>query len=118
MCNLNEVTLIGRLGAQPKVIKGKDKPSFVVCSIATNEYWKHDGKTQSLTEWHSIEVGEPYADFIAKLNAGDTVLVKGRLRTRKWEDKEGEKQSAVVVKADNVQLLRKKTDAEVLSEEN
>lgn len=111
MSNFNEVTLIGRLGQQPKVIKGGDKPSFMVCKLVTNEYWKHNNQKNTHTEWHTIEIGEPFAGFIAQyVNVGDELFVRGRLRTRKWENKEGAKFSATVIKADNVQLLRKKSE--------
>jgi len=118
--NLNEVTLIGRLGAKPKVIKGDDKPSFVVCKIATNEYWKHNGEIHNHTEWHTIEVNNPgllylYMDFFTKhCNVGDEVFVRGRLRSRDWETKEGTKRSTTVIKVDNFHLLRRKKDAEQL----
>jgi len=115
MSNLNEVTLIGRLGDKPQTIKGDDKPAFVVCKIATNEYWKHEGETHNHVEWHSIEVSKPYADFVAKhCDAGDTVFIKGRLRTRNWESKNGVKHSDTIIKADNFQLLHRKNDAEKL----
>ena len=117
MSNLNEVTLIGRLGQQPKVIKGDDKPSFVVCKIATNEYCKHDNQTHTHTEWHTIEIGEPLAAFVAKhVNVGDELYIRGRLRTRKWENKDGVKFLATVIKTDSLQLLRKKSDTKKLSD--
>ena len=117
MSNLNEVTLIGRLGQQPKVIKGDDKPSFIVCKLATNEYWKHGNKSHSHTEWHTIEIGEPIAAFVAEYaDVGDELFIRGRLRTRQWENKDGLKFSATVIKADSLQLLRKKSDTEKLSD--
>ncbi len=116
MSNLNEVTIIGRLGGKPQIIKGDDKPDFVVCKVATNEFWKHDGETRTHVEWHTIEVSKPFvADFVAEhCDVGDEIFVRGRLRTRNWESKGGVKHSGIIIKADNFQLLRQKKDAEKL----
>ena len=112
MCNLNEVTLMGRLGKESKVLKTDENnnASFVRCQIATSEYWKHNGETHDHTEWHTIEISGSQAKFAAEhLSKGDSVFVKGRLRTKNWENKQGEKFTATVIKADNFQLLSKKS---------
>lgn len=118
MSNLNEVTLIGRLGQQPNVVKQEgENPSFVVCQLATNEYWNHEGEKHSHVEWHTIHVGVTMADFIVKYcDAGDEIFVRGRLRTKKWE-KDGIEHSTTAIKADSIQLLRKKADADATFDE-
>lgn len=111
MFNLNRVTLIGCLGADPKTIKTNEgKASFVICQLATNETWKHENVTKTHTQWHEVEISKPFANYISKYaKKGDCLFVQGRLRTRKWENKKGEQQSKTVINASSVKL-RKKTE--------
>ena len=111
MFNFNEVTLIGQLGQDPKIIKAKNNDlSFVVCQIATNETWNYEKKTENHVEWHTVEISQPRARFIAEhAKKGNQLFVRGHLRTREWEDSEKRKQHQTVIKANQVHLLRQKT---------
>jgi single-strand DNA-binding protein len=107
MASVNKVILIGNLGRDPELrytAGGQPVASF---SVATNERWNdREGKPQERTEWHRIVVwgkqGENCANYLAK---GRTVYIEGRLQTREWEDKEGQKRKTTEVVAQTVQFL-------------
>lgn len=104
---VNKVILVGNLGSDPEL---RNTPSgTAVCEfrLATNETWKgKDGQSQDRTEWHRIIVwgrmGENCAKFLAK---GRQVYIEGRLQTRSWEDKEGNKRYTTEIVARDVQFL-------------
>lgn len=104
---VNKVILVGNLGSEPEL---RNTPSgTAVCEfrLATNETWKgKDGQSQDRTEWHRIIVwgrmGENCAKFLAK---GRQVYIEGRLQTRAWEDKEGNKRYTTEIVARDVQFL-------------
>ena len=107
MASVNRVILIGNLGRDPELrytAGGQPVASF---SVATNERWNdREGKPQERTEWHRIVVwgnqGENCANYLQK---GRTVYIEGRLQTREWEDKEGQKRQTTEVVAQTVQFL-------------
>jgi single-strand DNA-binding protein len=107
MASVNKVILIGNLGRDPELrytAGGQPVASF---SVATNERWNdREGKPQERTEWHRIVVwgkqAENCANYLAK---GRTVYIEGRLQTREWEDKEGQKRQTTEVVAQTVQFL-------------
>ena len=107
MASVNRVILVGNLGRDPELrytAGGQPVASF---SVATNERWNdREGKTQERTEWHRIVVwgkqGENCANYLQK---GRTVYIEGRLQTREWEDKEGQKRQTTEVVAQSVQFL-------------
>ena len=85
----NSVTLVGRLGKDPKLSTATEKP-LVNFSIATNERWKDkNGETQERTDWHNIVAWGKLAQYIVDVcKTGTLVFITGSLRTRSWEDKE------------------------------
>jgi len=107
MASVNKVILIGNLGADPEL---KYTPSNrAVCNLrlATNEYFKDkSGQRQARTEWHRVTVwgeqAETCNNYLAK---GRTVYIEGRLQTRSWDDKEGNKRFMTDIVADRVQFL-------------
>jgi len=113
MASVNRVILIGNLGRDPELrytAGGQPVASF---SVATNERWNdREGKTQERTEWHRIVVwgkqGENCANYLQK---GRTVYIEGRLQTREWEDKEGQKRQTTEVVAQSVQFLDRREGA-------
>lgn len=98
---LNEVRLIGRLGADPNIRQTSNGKPVASLRVATWEcFWneqKHDYET--ISEWHSVVAwGDQVNNRIAKLKKGNLVLVEGKLRTRKWQDQNGvEKYTTEVV---------------------
>lgn len=87
---LNEVTLIGNIGADPEVRNFQNGGKVANLRIATSERWKSkDGEQKEHTEWHSVAVFGPLADVVEKYaTKGMQVLIRGSLRTRSYE-KEG-----------------------------
>src|SRR5260370_15303327 len=106
---VNKVILIGTLGADPETRSMPSGMSVTNIRIATNETWKDkaSGAQQERTEWHSIaffgRLGEIAAEYLRK---GSQVFVEGKLRTRKWQDKQGNDRYTTEIIADNMQMLR------------
>ena len=98
MANINRVILVGNLGQDPET---KAMPSgMTVCNlrIATSESWKdkQTGEMKEQTEWHSVAMFGRLAEIAGEyLKKGSQVYVEGRLRTRKWQDKQGNEYTVV-----------------------
>ena len=91
--SLNKVMLIGNLGRDPEVRYTSGGRAVANFTIATNESWKDkDGNQQDRTEWHKIvawgKLGEICGEYLSK---GNRIYIEGRIQTRDWEDKEGNK---------------------------
>ena len=113
MASLNKVMLIGRLGQDPECKQVGD--SLVAnFTVATNEYWndKATGEKKELTEWHKIVVWGKQAELAqAFLKSGSQVYLEGKVQTRQWEDKEGNKRYTTEIKVNVIQFLDTKSDA-------
>ena len=89
---INKVILVGTLGADPKTSAMPSGSSVTNVSIATNESWKdkETGEQQDRTEWHRIAFFNRLAEIAAEyLKKGSQIYIEGKLRTRKWQDKDG-----------------------------
>jgi single-strand DNA-binding protein len=108
MSGINKVILIGNLGRDPEtryMPSGKAATNF---SIATSERFKdrETGEPQERTEWHRIATFDRLAEISAEyLKKGSKVYIEGRLRTRKWQDKEGKDRYSTEIIADQMQML-------------
>ena len=106
MSGVNKVILIGNLGKDPDIMifDGVKKATF---SLATSETYKNkEGQKLEQTEWHNIVCWRGLADIAEKfLKKGVQVYIEGRLRYRKWEDKEGRMKHVVEIVADNFMIL-------------
>ena len=108
MSGINKVILIGNLGKDPEtryMPSGKAATNF---SIATSERFKdrETGEPQERTEWHRVATFDRLAEIAAEyLKKGSKVYVEGRLRTRKWQDKEGKDRYSTEIIADQMQML-------------
>ena len=107
MASVNRVILIGNLGRDPELRYLQSGQAVTTFSVATNDRWTdRDGKPQERTEWHRVVVwgkqAENCANYLAK---GRSVYIEGRLQTREWEDKEGQKRQTTEVVAQTVQFL-------------
>lgn len=107
MASVNKVILIGNLGTDPEKRVTGTGQSVTTFNIATNERWTDKaGQKQEKTEWHRIVVwgpqGENCAQYLAK---GRPVYIEGRLQTREWNDKDGNKRYTTEVVAQRVQFL-------------
>jgi len=104
---VNKVILVGNLGADPEVRFTPSGQAVANFRIATSESWTDkSGQKQERTEWHRIVVwgklGELCGEYLAK---GRQCYVEGRLQTRDWEGKDGQKRNVVEVVAERIQFL-------------
>ena len=104
---LNKVIIIGNLGADPELRYTQSGQAVCNFTVATNESWKDkDGEWQERTEWHKIVVWGKQGENCEKyLSKGRQCCVEGRLQTREWEDKDGNKRWTTEIVAQNVQFL-------------
>lgn len=113
MAGVNKVILIGNLGKDPDIMifDGVKKATF---SLATSETYKNkEGRKLEQTEWHNIVCWRGLADIAEKfLKKGVQVYIEGRLRYRKWEDKEGRMKHVVEIVADNFMILTRTNNIE------
>jgi single-strand DNA-binding protein len=110
--SVNKVILVGRLGKDPEVKYTQTGVPVARFTLATDESWKdQSGEKQQRTEWHNIVAWRKLAEICGQyLNKGKLVYVEGRLQTRSWEDKEGNKRYTTEVQADNMVMLSARTD--------
>jgi single-strand DNA-binding protein len=105
---VNKVILVGNLGADPEIRSMPSGMTVTNIRIATSESWKDktSGAQQEKTEWHSValfgRLGEVAAEYLRK---GSQVFIEGKLRTRKWQDKQGNDRYTTEIIADNMQML-------------
>jgi single-strand DNA-binding protein len=105
---VNRVFLIGHLGADPDTRYMPSGKAVTNIRIATSEQWKdrQTGDAKERTEWHSVvmydKLGEIAAEYLRK---GSQCYIEGKLRTRKWQDKEGKDRYTTEIIADQMQML-------------
>ncbi len=107
MAGVNKVILIGNLGRDPELRYTAGGQAVASFTLATSENWPDkSGERVERTEWHRIvawgKLGELCAQYLSK---GRTAYVEGRLQTRDWEDKEGNKRQTTEINAQTVQFL-------------
>lgn len=107
MASVNKVILVGNLGRDPELRYTQGGAAVANFSLATNERWRdNDGEQQERTEWHRITVWGKTAENCAQyLQKGSSVYIEGRLETREWEDKDGNKRWTTNIIARTVQFL-------------
>jgi single-strand DNA-binding protein len=105
---INKVILVGNLGADPDTRYMPSGKAVTNIRVATSESWKDrtTGDMQERTEWHSVvmydKLGEIAAEYLRK---GSQVYIEGKIRTRKWQDKEGKDRYTTEIIADQMQML-------------
>lgn len=107
MSGVNKVILVGFLGRDPEVRFTKSGQAVASFSLATSEKWTgKDGQKEEKTEWHRIiawgKLGEICGEYLSK---GKQVYIEGRLQTREWDDKDGNKKQTTEVVANNMTML-------------
>ncbi len=108
MASINKVILIGNLGRDPEVRYSPNGSAICNVTIATSRNWKdkNSGEKMEETEWHRVVFFDRLAEIAGEyLKKGRSVYVEGRLKTRKWTDKDGVEKYTTEVMADNMQLL-------------
>ena len=115
MRGVNRVMLIGNLGKDPDIQFLEGNIGVAKFSLATTETFKdRSGKLISQTEWHTVVLWRGLADLAQKyLHKGSLVYIEGRLKTRSWEDKDGNKKFATEIVGDNLIMLEKRSDGTI-----
>jgi single-strand DNA-binding protein len=105
---INKVILVGNLGQDPQTRAMPSGKSVVNLRIATTDQWrdKQTGENKENTEWHTVVMFDRLAEIAAEyLRKGSQVYIEGKLRTRKWQDKEGNDRYSTEVVANEMQML-------------
>lgn len=112
MSSLNKVMLIGNLGADPEISYTPAGTAKATMRMATNEVWTNsDGEKQTRTEWHRVIAWGRLAEICGEyLASGRQIFVEGRLQTRTWDDRDGNKRWTTEVVATSMQMLGKRSD--------
>jgi single-strand DNA-binding protein len=108
MASVNKVILVGNLGADPETKYLPSGDAVANIRIATTDRWKDkaSGEMKEATEWHRIAFFGRLAEIAGEyLKKGSQVYVEGRIRTRKWQDKEGQDRYSTEIVADSMQML-------------
>ena len=108
MASVNKVILIGNLGRDPETRYTADGAAITNITIATSDRWKDktSGEMKESTEWHRVAFFGRLAEIAGEyLKKGRPVYVEGRLRTRKWQDKDGQDRYTTEIVAENMQML-------------
>jgi single-strand DNA-binding protein len=105
---INKVILVGNLGNDPEIRYSQGGAAITNVSIATSEAWKdkQTGQPQERTEWHRVVFFNRLAEIAGEyLRKGSKVYVEGSLRTRKWQDKDGQDRYSTEIVASEMQML-------------
>jgi single-strand DNA-binding protein len=108
MASINKVILVGNLGRDPETRYMPEGGAVTNVSIATTDTWKDktSGEKKEATEWHRVVFFNRLAEIAGEyLKKGSQVYVEGRLRTRKWQDKEGQDKYTTEIVCDTMQML-------------
>jgi single-strand DNA-binding protein len=108
MASVNKVIIVGNLGRDPEVRYNPSGVAWCNVSVATTRSWKNkeSGEKQEETEWHRVVFNDRLAEIAGEyLKKGRSVYVEGRLRTRKWQDKDGKDQYTTEIMATDMQML-------------
>jgi len=106
---LNKVTLIGNVGQDPEVRFTPNGDQVANFSIATTESWTKDGQKQEKTEWHRLVAFRKLAEIIGTyVKKGSKLYIEGKLQTRSWEDKDGQKKYTTEIVANEMLMLDSK----------
>lgn len=110
MSGINKVILIGNLGKDPEIRYNEANVARLSFTLATTEFYKDkNGNRTEHTEWHNIVMWRQLAQNAEKLlRKGMQVYIEGRIQTRQWHDRDGQKKSITEISADNFVLLQKR----------
>ncbi len=116
MASLCKVMLIGHLGADPETRFMPNGDAVANIRLATTESWKDKatGEKKEITEWHRVVFFRKLAEIVGQyLKKGSAVYIEGRIRTRKWQDKDGQERYTTEIEANEMQMLGGKSREEV-----
>lgn len=108
MASVNKVILVGNLGADPETRYMTNGDAVCNIRLATTESWKDksSGEKREMTEWHRVVFYRKLAEIAGQyLKKGSSVYLEGRIRTRKWTDKDGQERYTTEIEATEMQML-------------
>ncbi len=108
MAGVNRVIIIGHLGNDPEIRTMPNGEQVANITVATSESWtdKNTGERKEAVEWHRIVLYRRLAEIAAQyLHKGSQVYIEGRLKTRKWQDNNGQDRYTTEIQGDNLQML-------------
>ena len=110
--SVNKVILVGRLGRDPETRYIGGGQAVANFSLATDESYKDkNGEKQKRTEWHKIVVWGKLAEIAQQyLKKGSLIFIEGRIQSREWQDKEGQKRTSFEIVANNFRMLGSRAD--------
>jgi single-strand DNA-binding protein len=111
MSSLNKVILIGRVGNDPEIRYTGNGEAIANLSLATSERWKdkNTGEQKEITEWHRVEAFGKLAEIIGQyVQKGALLYVEGQLRTRKWQDQNGQDRYTTGIRINEMKMLSKR----------
>jgi single-strand DNA-binding protein len=114
MASVNKVILVGNLGADPETRYLPNGDAVANVRLATTESWKDkaSGEKREITEWHRVVFYRRLAEIVGQyLKKGSPVYIEGRIRTRKWQDKEGQERYTTEIEANEMQMLGSRQSA-------
>jgi len=115
MASVNKVILIGNLGKDPETRYAPGGEAICNITLATTDTWKdkNSGEKREATEWHKVGFFGKLAEIAGQyLRKGSQVYIEGSLRTRKWQDKEGQDRYTTEIRADVMKMLGGKPEGE------
>lgn len=113
MAGVNKVILLGNLGKDPEVRYLEGGTAVANFTLATSETYKDrtSGERKSITEWHNVVVWRGLAEIAEKyLKKGSQIYIEGKLRSRQWQDKDGQNRYTTEIVADTMQMVGKRDD--------
>ena len=108
MAGINKLIIVGHLGNDPEMRSMPNGEAVANISVATSEAWtdKNTGERREVTEWHRIVFYRKLAEICGQyLKKGAQVYIEGRLRTRKWQDQNGQDRYTTEIQGDVMQML-------------
>ena len=108
MASVNKVILVGNLGADPETRYTASGDAVCNIRLATTESWrdKNSGEKREITEWHRVVFYRKLAEIAGQyLKKGSQVYLEGRIKTRKWQDKDGQDRYTTEIVADEMKML-------------
>lgn len=113
MAGVNKVIIVGRLGNDPEMRTMPNGDAVANISVATSEVWndKNTGERREVTEWHRIVLFRRNAEVAGQyLRKGSQVYIEGKLKTRKWQDQNGQDRYTTEIQADSLTMLGGRND--------
>ena len=114
MAGINKVILVGNLGKDPEVRTLENGNKVANFTLATSESYKNrEGQKVTQTEWHNIVLWRGLAEIAERyLRKGNQVYIEGKIKTRTWDDKEGNKRYTTEILGDNLTMLGGRRDTD------